>query len=97
MTYPGQRPEPPSLTPHFLLVPVMTNRPLAPEVILQLLRCGCSKAERCSNNSCQCRKAGLKCTDHCTCSDYGETCDNDGQEKDVLYSDEKDISGSDGD
>ena len=72
----------------------MTNLPPAPEAILQLVKCGCSK-ERCSTKSCQCHKAGLNCTDLCTNSDNGETCDNDVQEEDVLYSDEEDISDDD--
>ena len=71
----------------------MTNLPPAPEAILQLVQCGCSK-ERCSTNRCQCRKAGLNCTDLCNCSDNGETCDNDVQKEDVLYSDEEDSSDS---
>ena len=74
-------------------VPVMTNLPPAPEGILQLVQCGCSK-ERCSTNRCQCRKAGLNCTDLCNCSDNDETCDNEVQEEDVLYSDEEDSSDS---
>ena len=74
-------------------VPVMTNLPPAPEAILQLVQCGCSK-ERCSTNRCQCRKAGLNCTDLCNCSNNGETCDNDVQEEDVLYSGEEDSSDS---
>ncbi|CAH3141394.1 unnamed protein product [Porites evermanni] len=59
------------------------NLPPAPEAILQLVQCGCSK-ERCSTNRCQCHKAGLNCTDLCNCSDNGETCDNDVQKEDVL-------------
>ena len=74
-------------------VPVMTNLPPAPEGILQLVQCGCSK-ERCSTNRCQCRKAGLNYTDLCIFSDNGETCDNDVQEEDVLYSDVEDSSDS---
>ena len=67
--------------------PVMTKLPSAPEAILQLVQCGCFE-ERCSTNLCQCRKAGLNYTDLCKCSDNGETCDNDVQEEDALYSDE---------
>ena len=74
-------------------VPVMTNLPPAPEAILQLEQCRCSK-ERCSTNRCQCCKAGLNCTDLLNCSDNGETSDNDVQEEDVLYSDEEDSSDS---
>lgn len=74
----------------------MANLPPAPEAILQLVKCGCSK-ERCSTNRCQCRKVGVNCTELCNCSYNGETCDNDVQEDDVLYSDEEDISDDDGD
>ena len=71
-------------------VSVMTNLPPAPEAILQLVQCGCSK-ERCPTNRCQCRKAGLNCTDLCNCSD---NADNDIQGEDVLYSDKEDSSDS---
>ena len=54
--------------------PVKTKLPPAPEAIIQLVKCGCSK-ERCSTNRCQCRKAELRCTDLCACSD-SEPCDN---------------------
>ena len=75
------------------IITALAELPPAPEAILQLVQCGCSK-ERCSTNRCQCRKAGLNCTDLCNCSDNGETCDNDVQEEDVLYSDEEDSSDS---
>ena len=71
----------------------MTNLPPAPGAILQLVQCGCPK-ERCSTNRCQCRKAGINCTDLCNCSDNSETCENDVQEDDVIYSDEEDSSDS---
>ena len=77
-------------------VPVMTNLPLAPEAILQLVKCGCPK-ERCSTNRCQCHNASLNCTNLCACFKNRETCDNDDQEEDVLYSDEENNSDDDGD
>jgi len=55
-------------------VPVMTTLPPAPEAVIELVKCGCSK-ERCSTNRCQCRRAGLLCTDLCICSDDSE-CEN---------------------
>ena len=43
-------------------IPVMTTLPPAPEAIIHLVKCKCTK-ERCANNRCKCRKAGLTCTD----------------------------------
>ena len=45
-------------------IPVMTTLPPAPEAIIFLVKCKCTK-EGCSNNRCKCRKAGLTCTDLC--------------------------------
>ena len=56
-------------------VPVMTSLPLAREVIIQLVKCGCIKT-RCSTNRCNCQKAELKCTNLCSCADSGDLCDN---------------------
>ena len=67
-------------------LPVMTTLPPAPEAIIQLVKCGCSK-ERCSTNCCQCHRAGLHCTDLCNCSDT-EECENVREEEDVLEDDE---------
>ena len=56
-------------------IPVMTTLPPAPEAIIHLVKCKCTK-ERCANNCCTCRKAGLMCTDLCGCSDTDEDCKN---------------------
>ena len=56
-------------------VHIMTSLPLAPEAIIQLVKCGYVKS-RCSSSRCKCRKAGLKCTDLCRCADYDDLCDN---------------------
>ena len=56
-------------------IPVITTLPPAPEAIIHLMKCKCTK-ERCANNRCKCRKAGLRCTDLCGCSDTDEDCKN---------------------
>ena len=43
-------------------VPVMTTLFPAPEAVIELVRCGCSKS-RCSSSRCNCKKAQLRCTD----------------------------------
>ena len=73
-------------------VPVMTTLPPAPEAVIELIKCGCSK-ERCSTNRCQCRRAGLLCTDLCSCSDDSE-CEN--QHDDDQYQYDEDESDEDG-
>ncbi|CAH3151769.1 unnamed protein product, partial [Porites lobata] len=72
-------------------VPVMTTLPPAPEAVIELVKCGCSK-ERCSTNRCQCRRAGLLCTDLCSCSDDSE-CEN--QHDDDQYQYDEDESDED--
>ena len=62
-------------------LPVMTTTPLAPEAIIEMVRCGCVK-QRCSTNRCQCRKAGLTYTELCACSDDDEPRENALQEDD---------------
>ena len=56
-------------------IPVMTTQLPAPNSVLHLVKCGCTKT-RCQRASCTCRKAGFMCTDMCGCSDTGEACDN---------------------
>ena len=56
-------------------VPIMTTLPPAPQAIIHLVKCKCTK-QRCSTNRCQCKKNGLNCTDLCGCSDNGEQCEN---------------------
>ena len=41
--------------------------PPAPDSILVLVKCKCTKG--CENNRCSCNKSGLQCTDVCKCSD----------------------------
>ena len=53
----------------------MTTLPPAPQAIIHLVKCKCTK-ERCSTNRCQCKKNGLNCTDLYGCSDSGEQCEN---------------------
>ena len=72
-------------------VPVMTTLPPAPEAVIELVKCRCSK-ERCSTNRCQCRRAGLLCTDLCSCSDDSE-CEN--QHDDDQYQYDEDESDED--
>ncbi|KAJ8383525.1 hypothetical protein AAFF_G00219750 [Aldrovandia affinis] len=47
----------------------------APEAVLQLLSCNCSR--RCKLLECQCMSSGLKCTNLCKL----QTCDNQPQEE----------------
>ncbi|KAJ8414129.1 hypothetical protein AAFF_G00067270 [Aldrovandia affinis] len=49
----------------------------APEAVLQLLSCNCSR--RCKLPECQCMSSGLKCTNLCKL----QTCDNQPQEEDL--------------
>ena len=45
------------------LLPIMTDKDLAPEYLLNIIRCSCKKD--CSTARCSCRKHGLTCTQAC--------------------------------
>jgi hypothetical protein len=54
------------------LNPKMMTRDAAPQHLLRMISCGCTKG---CGNACSCRKAGLKCSLVCRhCS--GASCDN---------------------
>lgn len=56
-----------------ILTPVETDRPIAPDTLLNMIFCGC-KADGCGA-SCGCRKMGVHCSALCTkCS--AQTCNN---------------------
>jgi hypothetical protein len=60
-----------------ILKPIQTDKEVAPENLLKIIRCKC-KAEsknQCGSNLCACRKNGLKCMS--TCGEcQGEQCFN---------------------
>ncbi|KAK3894759.1 hypothetical protein Pcinc_001483 [Petrolisthes cinctipes] len=56
-----------------ILTPVDTDRPIAPDTLLNMISCGC-KADGCGL-SCGCRKMGVHCSAVCTkCT--GQTCNH---------------------
>jgi hypothetical protein len=56
------------------LVPVETDKPVAPDNLLNMVACGC-KEDGCNNMTCSCKKLGLFCTSMCNnCT--GQTCHN---------------------
>lgn len=56
-----------------ILTPIETDRPIAPDTLLNMISCGC-RADGCGV-SCGCRKMGVPCSALCTnCS--GQTCNN---------------------
>ena len=54
--------------------PIMTTQLLAPESVLQLVKCG-SKT-KCQSQRCSCQRVRLACTDICCCSDEENPCEN---------------------
>ena len=69
-------------------IPVTTTQLPAPNSVLHLVKCGCTKT-KCQRASCTCRKAGFRCTDMCGCSDTGEACDNT-EQLDQVHEEEED-------
>lgn len=61
-----------------ILMPVLTENPVAPETLLELVSCGCKVG--CQKN-CGCRKLGLHCTVICS-GCHGQTCSNIPQHED---------------
>ena len=55
------------------LVPVMTDKSPAPDVLIQIIHCNCSGG--CNTLRCTCRKHGLECTSACGHCQDGN-CDN---------------------
>ena len=51
--------------------PISTLDPLAPEQVLNTVRCNCKAA--CKTKRCSCVKGGLSCSQFCSCF---ETCEN---------------------
>lgn len=68
------------------LVPMMTDKSPAPEVLIQMVHCNCSGG--CSTLRCSCRKHGLECTSACGHCQDGN-CDNSTNEP-VLEDDDDD-------
>ena len=60
-----------------LLLPVMTDKEVAPENLLGIIRCKCKLSSRnvCGTNLCSCRKSGLKCVAVCE-GCRGDDCNN---------------------
>lgn len=58
------------------LVPIMIpqDTPVAPREVLQMIRCGCTTAHRCSTLRCGCAAARMSCSMYCRCK--GEDCYN---------------------
>ncbi|MEW8548339.1 MAG: hypothetical protein AB2693_32955 [Candidatus Thiodiazotropha sp.] len=55
-------------------VPVSSELPAAPDAVVQLVRCSCSKT-KCSS-SCSCRKNNMNCTEMCECEGDLDVCRN---------------------
>lgn len=56
-------------------VPVMTTLAPAPDAILMLVKCGCSKT-KCTTARCKCKANKLVCTELCVCGSEEDACEN---------------------
>ena len=59
------------------MMPVKTDKEVAPERLLKIIRCNCKLTSKapCATNLCSCKKHGLNCLPSCgEC--HGETCEN---------------------
>ena len=55
-------------------VPISSELPAAPDAVVQLVRCSCSKS-KCSS-SCSCRRNNMNCTEMCECEGDLDVCRN---------------------
>ena len=55
---------------------VMATMDPAPEVILQLVECGCNIKNKVQTLRCKCKSNKLFCTDLCTCEIEDASCNN---------------------
>ena len=56
------------------LLPLLTQLPLAPQSILQLVKCSC-RTSLCRKR-CSCRDQGIACTELCRCQGDSDMCNN---------------------
>ena len=59
------------------MTPIKTDKAVAPESLLKVIRCNCKMSSKapCATNQCSCRKHGLSCLSSCgEC--HGEACEN---------------------
>ena len=70
------------------LTPVLTRVPLAPESVLEMVKCGCVKSF-CSGH-CSCKNNNLPCTELCACEADPDNCANSADDN-VADSDLSDI------
>ncbi len=70
------------------LRPVLTNEPLAPVSVMEMVRCGCDKS-MCSGR-CSCKDNNVNCTELCSCGADEDHCTN--VYGDVTEADLSDIS-----
>ena len=61
-------------------IPILTDFPVAPEILLNFVRCKCKSSSKntCMTMQCSCRKNGLKCVAACAncCGPNGSGCGN---------------------
>ena len=62
-----------------LLVPITTALAAAPDAVIELIKCGCTKTQ-CDRNSCKCQSNGLNCTEMCACGAEEDKCSNAGHD-----------------
>ena len=64
------------------LVPVVKDKPAAPQKVLKLISCGCKQG---CNRNCKCRKAGLLCTPLCSGCNGTDCTNSEHEESDAWY------------
>ena len=74
-----------------ILMPVLTDRPPAPEAIIEMSLCKCKTG--CNTMTCKCNKNGLVCTEMCLCN----RCENEEQESNPTWDEDDELDDSDGD
>jgi hypothetical protein len=55
-------------------MPVLSRLPVAPDSVVELVKCGCTKTK--CGGRCSCRQSNVTCTEHCKCEADEENCTN---------------------
>ena len=71
-------------------MPILSEVALAPESVVELVRCGCGTS-KCSKR-CTCRQHNLTCTEYCKCGADKERTNTGFKEIDETIEDDEDVS-----
>ena len=76
-------------------MPITSDDPIAPNSIIELVSCNCSKG--CNTQRCSCRSYNEPCTDYCGCNHGDISCENTDMKLEIVHSEDEDEEDEDDD